>query len=69
MKHAIRTHSRDFIAIAVLVVQQRRWHTTGSMVGAQIFNTIFCSGSVCRVERADQWLSAARGSSSKHGFD
>jgi len=58
------------IAIAVLVVQQRRWHTTGSQVGAQIFNAIFCSGGVCRVERANQWL-AARGSSSstRRSFD
>ncbi len=56
------------IALAVLVVQQRRWHTTGSMVGAQIFNAIFCSGGVCRVERADQWL-AARSSASRRSFD
>jgi membrane peptidoglycan carboxypeptidase len=56
------------IALAVLVVQQRRWHTTGSMVGAQIFNAIFCSGGVCRADRADQWL-AAHSSSPRHGFD
>jgi len=55
------------IALAVLVVQQRRWHTTGSMVGAQIFNAIFCSGGVCRVDRADQWLSAR--TSSRRSFD
>jgi hypothetical protein len=56
------------IAIAVLVVQQKRWHMTGSMIGAQVLNAIFCSGGVCRVERADQWL-AARAAASRHSFD
>jgi hypothetical protein len=55
------------IAIAVLVVQQKRWHTTGSMVGAQVLNAIFCSGGVCRVERADQWLAAR--AASRRSFD
>jgi hypothetical protein len=49
---------RPKIAIAVLVVQQKRWHMTGSQVGAQVLNAIFCSGSVCNVDRADQWLAA-----------
>ena len=49
---------RPKVAIAVLVVQQKRWHTTGSQIGAQILNAIFCSGGICRVERADQWLTA-----------
>jgi len=49
---------RPKVAVAVLVVQQKRWHTTGSQVGAQILNAIFCSAGVCRVDRADQWLSA-----------
>jgi len=56
------------LAIAVLVVQQRRAHPTGSQVGAQILNAIFCSGDVCRADRADQWL-AARAPSSKRSFD
>jgi cell division protein FtsI/penicillin-binding protein 2 len=56
------------IAVAVLVVQQKRWHTTGSQVGAQLLNAIFCSGGVCRVERADQWL-AARNAATRRGFD
>jgi peptidoglycan glycosyltransferase len=56
------------IAVAVLVVQQKRWHTTGSMIGAQVLNAIFCSGNVCRIERADQWL-AARAAASRHSFD
>jgi cell division protein FtsI/penicillin-binding protein 2 len=46
------------IAIAVLVVQQKRWHTNASTVGAQVLNAIFCNGSVCRADRANQWLSA-----------
>ena len=46
------------VAVAVLVVQQKRWHSTGSQVGAQILNAIFCSGKVCRADRADQWLTA-----------
>ena len=46
------------VAIAVLVVQEKRWHTTASQIGAQILNAIFCSGSSCRAERADQWLTA-----------
>jgi cell division protein FtsI/penicillin-binding protein 2 len=49
---------RPKVAIAVLVVQQRRWHTTGSQIGAQILNAIFCSGRVCRIDRANQWLTA-----------
>ena len=49
---------RPKVAIAVLVVQQKKWHTTGSQVGAQILNAIFCSGGVCRIDRADQWLTA-----------
>jgi len=49
---------RPKVAIAVLVVQQKRWHTTGSQVGAQILNAIFCSGGVCRADRANQWLAA-----------
>jgi len=49
---------RPKVAIAVLVVQQKRWHTTGSQIGAQILNAIFCSGGVCRIDRADQWLTA-----------
>ena len=56
------------LAIAVLVVQQRRAHPTGSQVGAQILNAIFCSGDVCRADRADQWL-AARTASSRRSFD
>lgn len=60
--------NRPKIAVAVLVVQQRRWHTTASQVGAQVLNAIFCSGGVCRVERADQWL-AARAAASRRGFD
>jgi len=60
--------SRPKIAIAVLVVQAKRWHTTASQVGAQVLNAIFCSGNVCRVERADQWL-AARTSSAKRALD
>ena len=46
------------VAIAVLVVQQKRWHTTGSQVGAQILNAIFCRNGVCRIDRADQWVAA-----------
>ncbi|MGH2897629.1 MAG: penicillin-binding transpeptidase domain-containing protein, partial [Solirubrobacteraceae bacterium] len=46
------------VAIAVLVVQQKRWHTTGSQVGAQILNAIFCNRGVCRADRANQWLAA-----------
>ena len=49
---------RPKLAIAVLIVQQKRWHSTASQIGAQILNAIFCSGSVCRVDRADQWLTA-----------
>lgn len=49
---------RPKVAIAVLVVQSKRWHTTGSQVGAQVLNAIFCRASVCRPERADQWLTA-----------
>jgi cell division protein FtsI/penicillin-binding protein 2 len=60
--------SRPKIAIAVLVVQPKRWHTTASQVGAQVLNAIFCAGNVCRVERADQWL-AARASSAKRALD
>ena len=60
--------NRPKIAVAVLVVQQKRWHTTGSMVGAQVLNAIFCANSVCRVERADQWL-AARAAASRRSFD
>ncbi|HKC49148.1 MAG TPA: penicillin-binding transpeptidase domain-containing protein [Myxococcota bacterium] len=60
--------NRPKIAVAVLVVQQKRWHTTGSMIGAQVLNAIFCSGGVCRVERADQWL-AARAAASRRSFD
>ena len=60
--------SHPKIAVAVLVVQQKRWHTTGSMIGAQILNAIFCSNSVCRVDRADQWL-AARASASRRNLD
>jgi peptidoglycan glycosyltransferase len=56
------------IAIAILVVQQKRWHTTGSQVGAQVLNAIFCSGRVCRADRADQWL-AARSSASRDDLD
>ncbi len=51
---------RPKVAVAVLIVQQKRWHSTGSQVGAQILNAIFCNGAVCRVDRADQWLSADR---------
>ena len=46
------------VAIAVLVVQQKRWHSTASQIGAQILNAIFCSGSTCKIDRADQWLTA-----------
>ncbi|MBM4335284.1 MAG: hypothetical protein FJ108_05125 [Deltaproteobacteria bacterium] len=49
---------RPKVAIAVLVVQPKRWHTTGSQVGAQVLNAIFCRASVCRPDRADQWLTA-----------
>ncbi|MFI5315555.1 MAG: penicillin-binding transpeptidase domain-containing protein [Myxococcota bacterium] len=59
---------RPKIAIAVLVVQQKRWHMTGSQVGAQVLNAIFCSGGVCRADRADQWL-AARAAASRRGVD
>jgi len=48
------------IAIAVLVVQQKRWHTNASTVAAEVLNAIFCNGSVCDANRANQWLSAAR---------
>jgi cell division protein FtsI/penicillin-binding protein 2 len=49
---------RPKVAIAVLVVQPKKWHTTGSQVGAQILNAIFCSRGVCRADRANQWLAA-----------
>jgi len=49
---------RPKVAIAVLVVQQKKWHTTGSQIGAQILNAIFCSRGVCRADRANQWLAA-----------
>jgi len=49
---------RPKVAVAVLVVQQKRWHTTGTQIGAQILNAIFCSRGVCSVDRADQWLTA-----------
>ncbi len=49
---------RPKVAIAVLVVQSKKWHTTGSQVGAQVLNAIFCSRGVCRPDRADQWLAA-----------
>jgi peptidoglycan glycosyltransferase len=55
---ALAPAERPKVAVAVLVVQQKRWHTTASQVGAQILNAIFCSGSVCRIDRADQWLTA-----------
>jgi penicillin-binding protein A len=60
---------RPKIAIAVLVVQQKRWHTNASTVGAQVLNAIFCSGSVCKADRANQWLSAARTQASKRAVD
>jgi hypothetical protein len=37
------------------------------MIGAQVLNAIFCSGGVCRVERADQWLAAR--AASRRSFD
>jgi cell division protein FtsI/penicillin-binding protein 2 len=49
---------RPKVAIAVLVVQTKKWHTTGAQAGAQILNAIFCTRGICRVERADQWLAA-----------
>ena len=52
--------SRPKIAIAVLVVQQKRWHTNASTVAAEVLNAIFCNGNVCNADRANQWLSAAR---------
>ncbi len=55
---ALAPADRPKVAIAVLVVQQKRWHSTASQIGAQILNAIFCTGSTCRVERADQWLTA-----------
>ncbi len=54
---------RPKVAIAVLVVQPPRWHTTGSQVGAQIMNAIFCRAASCRADRADQWLTAEVGAS------
>ncbi len=55
---ALAPADRPKVAIAVLVVQQKRWHSTASQIGAQILNAIFCSGSTCKVDRADQWLTA-----------
>jgi hypothetical protein len=49
---------RPKVAIAVLVVQPKRWHTTGSQIGAQVLNAVFCTRGVCRPDRADQWLAA-----------
>jgi penicillin-binding protein A len=57
------------IALAVLVVQQRHAHPTGAQVGAQVLNAIFCSGDVCRVDRANQWLAARASSPSKRAVD
>ena len=31
---------------------------TGSQVGAQVLNAVFCTRGVCRPDRADQWLAA-----------
>jgi cell division protein FtsI/penicillin-binding protein 2 len=56
------------IALSVLVVQQKRWHTTASKIGAQLLNAIFCSGGVCRVDRVDQWL-AARAAATRHAVE
>jgi peptidoglycan glycosyltransferase len=53
---------RPKVAIAVLVVQPKRWHTTGSQVGAQVLNAIFCTRGTCRPDRADQWIAASLGS-------
>jgi hypothetical protein len=44
------------VALAVLVVQGRRWHVSGSQVGARILRAIFCRQGRCAPELADRWL-------------
>jgi hypothetical protein len=43
------------IAVAVLIVQGRRWWTSGSQAGAQILNSIFCERRTCDARLADRF--------------
>jgi cell division protein FtsI/penicillin-binding protein 2 len=46
---------RPRIAVAVLVVQGRRWWTSGSQLGAQILSAIFCERRTCSAALADRF--------------
>jgi hypothetical protein len=46
---------RPRIALAVLVVQGKRWSMTGSQVGAQILQSIFCKGRTCSPALAERF--------------
>jgi cell division protein FtsI/penicillin-binding protein 2 len=46
---------RPRIAVAVLIVQGRRWWTSGSQLGAQILSTIFCERRTCSAALADRF--------------
>jgi cell division protein FtsI/penicillin-binding protein 2 len=43
------------LAIAVLLVQGRRWHTTPSRVAADVLYRAFCEGGVCSPDLVDRW--------------
>lgn len=46
---------RPRIAVAVLTVQGQRWWTSGSQLGAQVLQRIFCEGRACSAALADRY--------------
>jgi cell division protein FtsI/penicillin-binding protein 2 len=48
------------LAIAVLVVQGRRWYSTPSRIASEILYAAFCDKGLCSPELVDRWRAVAR---------
>ncbi len=60
------------LAIAVLIVQGRRWYSTPSRIASEILYAAFCDKGLCSAALADRWISAsarARGHAEPPGAD
>jgi hypothetical protein len=60
---------RPRIAVAVLVVQGKRWWTSGSQLGAQILSTIFCERRTCSPALAERFGVPAPATLESRGVD
>jgi cell division protein FtsI/penicillin-binding protein 2 len=56
---AVAPAERPRVAVAVLLVQGRRWWSTPSQIAAEMLKVLFCPRGVCRADAVERWLPGA----------